>query len=482
MMSNRIRLSILILLLALVPHDVLSQQVHPYTYDEIKGYVGNVGDAVLARSVTERRVIFEPSSAQIAELRKMGASDRLITAIRESPAMGAIQIVCKPVDCEFSVISNVPQWEGKTERGEANHELPSGTYGVEVRANGYSSQTAIVALTLGRTEKKEFNLVSTPILPTTATVVVSCGAATAECLIRLDGGIGQSTKGNRLELAAINPGGHLLEVSADGFQTQTVTTPVSAGRNVISVLLNADTRLDPQNIFSQIVKSLGGEKYFLQAQMIQAESEKEGMILSDGEQTKAAYVESLLGQRIRWDVTMSNNMFWRGGANLNASNVLEWWTNDKTGGSTTVVQDLNRSLQAYEVLRFSELFPLLRETNYKKELARPGELTVTGPRGVFRISYDENAFWPTRIQSEPEGGAPKADIRFGRYIQAGAAALPCTMEIRFPERPAFSLKIVYLRYLLMPNIVKSDFNRKMDKVEAWNKQAGNADVVYCPQL
>jgi hypothetical protein len=56
------------------------------------------------------------------------------------------------------------------------------------------------------------------------------------------------------------------------------------------------------------------------------------------------------------------------------------------------------------------------------------------------------------------------------------------MEIRFPERPAFSLKIVYLRYLLMPNIVKSDFNRKMDKVEAWNKQAGNADVVYCPQL
>jgi hypothetical protein len=482
MKRNHIRFSILILLLAFGTHSALSQQSGPYTYDEVKGYVGNVGDAVLTRSVTERRVTFEPTAAQIAELRKLGASDRLIAAIRDNPAPGAIQIVCKPVDCEVSVVSTTPQWTGKTDHGEARHELPPGTYGVEVHANGYVTQTVIVAVGRGKTEKKEFNLVSIPTPPTTGTVVVTCGADVAECQVRLDDGVAQPTKAKQLEFPTVTPGDHRIEVTANGFQTQAVTIAVSAGRNVIPVFLRADVIPDPQAIFDQIEKALGGEKYFTQAQLLQAESQKDGLILSDGEQTKAHYVESMMGQRIRWDITIPNNKFWHGGANLNADNAPEWWANDKTGGPASLGQDLNRGLQAYELLRPSELIPKLRDAKYKKELARPGELTITGTDGVFQISYDEKSFWLARIQSAPAGTAMKTEIRFGRYIQSGGTILPCTMEIRFPERPDFSLKIAYLRYLLTPNIIKSDFNKNLEKVEAWNKLAGNADVVYCPQL
>jgi len=214
---------------------------------------------------------------------------------------------------------------------------------------------------------------------------------------------------------------------------------------------------------------------------MQAESQKEGLIISDGVQMKAHFVESLMGPRIRWDITLPNNRFWSGGASLNASNAPEWWTNDKTGNTSPVMaQDLNRGIQAYGVLRVSELIPVLRDDKYKKELARPGELVVTGSAGVFQLTYDESSFLPIRIQSAPSGAVLKTDISFSRYTQAGGTALPCTMEIRFPERPSFSLKIVYLRYLLVPNILKSDFTKNLEKVEAWNKQPGNVDVVYCP--
>src|SRR6185295_11497442 len=153
-----------------------------------------------------------------------------------------------------------------------------------------------------------------------------------------------------------------------------------------------------------------------------------------------------------------------------------------TGSATATGKDFNRSLQAYKALRLSELMPLLRETKYRKVLTKEGELTVTGSDGVYRISYDEKTFWPTLVQREPAGAELKTEIRFGRYIQAGALALPCTMEIRFPDRPSFSLKVAYLRYLLMPDILKSDFNKSVEKVETWNKKSGNEDVVYCPQL
>jgi hypothetical protein len=488
MTRNHIRLSVLILLLAFGAQSAMSQQVRPYTYDDLKGYVGNVGDTVLTRSVADRRVSFEPTAAQIAELRKLGASDRLIAAIRDNPAPGTLQIVCKPVDCEFSVVSTSPQWNGKTERGEASYELLPGTYGVEVLANGYVAQTSIVSVGLGRTEKKEFNLAAIPLPPmtamppTTGTVVVNCGAEVAECAVRLDDGIIQSTNGRQAEFTTVSPGDHRIELSAHGFQTQAVTISISVGRNVIPIFLRADTQVDPQGIFDQIEKALGGEKYFTQAQVFQAESRKDGLILSDGEQTKAHYVESLLGQRIRWDITLPNSRFWSGGVNLNASNTSEWWANDKTGSAVRMGQDLNRGLHAYEALRPSELIPMLRDVKYKKELLRPGELTIGGPDGVFQISYDEKSFLPMRVQSAPAGGGLMADIRFSGYTQSGVTALPCTMEIRFPERPAFSLRIVYLRYLLMPNIIKSDFNKNLEKVEAWNKQAGNVDVVYCPEL
>src|SRR6186713_2213670 len=131
-MRRHIRFSILIFCLAIGARYGFSQQTRPYSYGDLRGYVGNVGDAILTRSVTERRVSFEPTAAQIAELRKLGASDRLIMAIRDNPAPGTIQIVCKPVDCDFSVVSNQPQPNGKTERGEASRELAPGTYGVEV--------------------------------------------------------------------------------------------------------------------------------------------------------------------------------------------------------------------------------------------------------------------------------------------------------------------------------------------------------------
>src|SRR5436190_6201146 len=222
MHRKHIRFSILVLLLAFVAHSALSQPAGPYTYDEVKRFVGNVGDAALTRSVTERRVSFEPTAAQIAELRKLGASDRLLAAIRDNPAPGAVQIVCKPVDCEVSVVSTTPQWEGKTEHGEARHELAPGTYGVEVHADGYLAQTVIIAIGRGKTEKKEFNLVSIPTLPTpptTGTVVVTCGADVGECQVRLDDGAQQLTKAKQWEFPTVTPGDHRIEVTANGFQT-----------------------------------------------------------------------------------------------------------------------------------------------------------------------------------------------------------------------------------------------------------------------
>ena len=482
-MRIHIRLTLLILTLVLGAQSALPQQTRPYTYDDLKGYVGNVGDAVLTRSVIDRRVSFEPTAAQIAELRKLGATDRLIAAIKDNPAPGALQIVCKPVDCEFSVISNLPPWNGKTERGEARRDFAPGTYGVEVRANGFISQSAIVGLGLDRTERNEFNLVlipQAPPAPTTGIVVVTCGGAVTECQVRLDDGVLQPTTGKQREFPDIVPGEHRIELSAIGFQTQTVNISIAAGRNVIPIFLQPDTPADPRGTFESVVKALGGEKYLTQAQLMQAESQKDGLILGDAAAIKAHFVESLMGQRIRWDITMSNNRSWHGGASLNASNAPEWWVTDKTGDSASLGQDLNRSLQAYGALRLSELIPTLRDEKYRKELAGTGELVITGPAGVFQISYDPASFLPTRIQSAPTGAAMKTDIAFGRYTQAGGTALPCTMEIRFPDRPTFSLRIAYLRYLLMPNIIKSDFTRNLEKVEAWNKQSGNVDVVYCP--
>src|SRR5882672_6417713 len=142
----------LILMLGLASRFAFSQQQGPVGYDEIRNRI-TIGETAFVNFVTSRKVDFVLTDAQIQELQKLGgvaATPRKINAIKDNPAPGSIQITCRPADCDISIASTKPEWEGKTSSGKASHDLAPGTYRVEVRAAGFVTMKDAAFVEVGK--------------------------------------------------------------------------------------------------------------------------------------------------------------------------------------------------------------------------------------------------------------------------------------------------------------------------------------------
>jgi hypothetical protein len=449
-------------------------QQGPITFDSIiNDYVRKgIGIGFVESVVKRQGVVFVLTDQQKDQLKQLAPPgrytpadlDSLITTIKESVLLGDVQIGCKPVDCRV-LINN--ELVGQTTSGVLKRKVLPGQLNVDVMADGYTSQHGTARVEPNKTAEANFVLpLIPPPAPKTGTVVVICDAGKAECLISLETGAQEKTTQNKYTFPNVSIGGHSIKLGAEGFVSETVPITVTAGQPAVIGPISLKAALpDPQVVFPKILAAVGRESNPRLTQAIQVEAASTITHKTPGSSAaaqKVDYIESVMtGKWIRWDVALQpdGRMML---ASLQTAPTQTSSDGDPQFIKLSVASDLTRAFETLQRLRLPQLLPSLNDAKYKKEIAKIGVLSVTGPDGAFEISYDEQ-FRPTRIQQKSRAGLPVADITYAKYQAVGGWTLPFSMTVRYTDIPEFVQEIQYRKYCLGADLQEQDISYKYNQ-------------------
>jgi hypothetical protein len=411
-----------------------AQDAKPLTLDDVRGMVGVLPDTGVRRFVNERKVDFDLTPEIENELKSKGSDETKISQetldairVRRANPKGALEVICKPVDCDVLVNGNrlgvSPQ--GKPFKVAS---VDPALVNVTVRANGYKEQSAPIQVVANSTTSYEFVLEKNappPPPPPAPAATPPAPQPKSEPAPQPKSEVTQPKPEPALQPKAASP--------------DTVT---------------------PQSVLNRIIEACGG----VAALKGFAKGTANGnlTVLSKGNTTEVQVVkESILYPRsIKWELRIMNANW-----SVTSSPDETWTDGDVKYKTSDLAQQLEKDIRSFISMHLPLLLNRLQEKDVKGDLVAPASagappvLVLQTPDDKYTITVD-TAFRPTRIAHEAITGLqPKTEVTYGRYETTQGLTLPMSMTLRYGGQTDSATEILYSKIDPSAQPKDGDFKR-----------------------